>query len=343
MLLLAGLCVLVAIDRPSTLVPLSLAFLFGMGFLKMVSVIGAFISPDKDRTPLVHLRCPEYNALNFFSGRDAEFALTGKPFRELQEKIIHSAIRHPNGVIYSVDEPGRHHHVVQLMSNLGQGGLTATRNQGFVTNHGRYVDRKKAYVIARDAGQILSKGTPSDVLFSEEIWDTPDTTITPTMLHHHPDEPFFVLLGRDPQAPDLVKTWAADRERVEPASPKIAEALQCAVAMMNYKTLHPDMGVSRELFKKAAGSCPEVLAKRLASRANELVADAKHAGLVVTIDLKPKVPLTMGAYEMVPEVREASSVYRARAQAEAERRAAPKVVPIEAPSPPLDFQDTAAA
>ena len=58
-----------------------------------------------------------------------------------------------------------------------------------------------------------------------------------------PDEPMFILLGRDPMAANTVRQWAAWRHRQEcadrgipwnpevPVSPKILEALDCADAM----------------------------------------------------------------------------------------------------------------
>lgn len=47
-----------------------------------------------------------------------------------------------------------------------------------------------------------------------------------------PDEPMFVLLARDPDAPDLVRDWAAARSlRDGPSDPKVLEALECAESM----------------------------------------------------------------------------------------------------------------
>lgn len=43
-----------------------------------------------------------------------------------------------------------------------------------------------------------------------------------------PDEPMFVLLGRDPLAPDVVRFWAARRGANDE---KALEALACAKAM----------------------------------------------------------------------------------------------------------------
>lgn len=58
-----------------------------------------------------------------------------------------------------------------------------------------------------------------------------------------PGEPSFVLLGRDPQAPALVETWAAERERAEPSSSKPAMACRTAGAMTAWKLLHPEIGL----------------------------------------------------------------------------------------------------
>lgn len=50
-----------------------------------------------------------------------------------------------------------------------------------------------------------------------------------------PDEPMFVLLGRDKHAPQLVEMWAGQRaaEGEDPA--KVEEALKCAKAMRHYR------------------------------------------------------------------------------------------------------------
>ena len=47
----------------------------------------------------------------------------------------------------------------------------------------------------------------------------------------HPDEPMFVLLGRDRHAPMLVRLWAAIRGMDGEDEHKVAEALACAEAM----------------------------------------------------------------------------------------------------------------
>lgn len=51
----------------------------------------------------------------------------------------------------------------------------------------------------------------------------------------HPDEPMFVLLGRDERAPPLVDAWAkmSEERGTEPA--KVAEARQCAENMRRWR------------------------------------------------------------------------------------------------------------
>ena len=50
------------------------------------------------------------------------------------------------------------------------------------------------------------------------------------------DEPMFVLLARDRQAPALVERWAYIREYLGTTAPaKIAEARACAQAMRAYQ------------------------------------------------------------------------------------------------------------
>ena len=49
-----------------------------------------------------------------------------------------------------------------------------------------------------------------------------------------PDEPMFVLLARDPLAPDTVEAWARRRERDGGDPVKIMEARECARAMRDW-------------------------------------------------------------------------------------------------------------
>lgn len=50
-----------------------------------------------------------------------------------------------------------------------------------------------------------------------------------------PDEPMFVLLGRDKHAPALVEMWANMRELDGEDPAKVQEARDCAKAMWQYR------------------------------------------------------------------------------------------------------------
>jgi hypothetical protein len=54
----------------------------------------------------------------------------------------------------------------------------------------------------------------------------------------HPDEPMFVLLGRDKRAPTVVWLWATLRELDGEDAAKVAEARQCVTSMMRWAQDH---------------------------------------------------------------------------------------------------------
>lgn len=56
--------------------------------------------------------------------------------------------------------------------------------------------------------------------------------------HADPDEPMFILLGRDPCAPMLVSLWATMREQMGEDPEKVNEARQCMIAMSEWARAH---------------------------------------------------------------------------------------------------------
>jgi hypothetical protein len=69
------------------------------------------------------------------------------------------------------------------------------------------------------------------------------------VIHRQPGEPFFVLQGRDPQAPGLVYRWAVDRSKLEGADhSKVMEAKTIAHAMRDFKEANPTIGLPMESF-----------------------------------------------------------------------------------------------
>jgi len=53
-----------------------------------------------------------------------------------------------------------------------------------------------------------------------------------------PDEPMFILLGRDRMAPELVRKWADERALAGEDPTKVAEALACAASMEKWRKEH---------------------------------------------------------------------------------------------------------
>lgn len=72
-------------------------------------------------------------------------------------------------------------------------------------------------------------------------------------IHTQPDEPFFVLLGRDPQAADLVDQWAVDRNQMEMGNPKVTQAMDIANLMRQFKEANPHLGLSKNLYEEKLG------------------------------------------------------------------------------------------
>lgn len=127
---------------------------------------------------------PENLHLTCWGGTDEDFASVNwdvltQQFGVREERILFSSIRLPNGHILAILKPGRHHHVIRAIAALWEetGAPKVTlHNQGFLTNFGRWVDRKEACVIAERVKQIIKKSDfeGSTTLFSECIWETPE-------------------------------------------------------------------------------------------------------------------------------------------------------------------------
>lgn len=67
-----------------------------------------------------------------------------------------------------------------------------------------------------------------------------------------PDEPYFMLLARDPMAPALVRMWCETRKVLDPECPpeKIREAYNVAIQMEDWKDNHPDHGFPRSAIER---------------------------------------------------------------------------------------------
>ena len=85
-----------------------------------------------------------------------------------EERITTAAIK-SGGVIVTVERPGRHGECINWLNRLGQDYM----GQGFLTSHGRFVDRVEAGRIAKAAGQGEPRALCNGNLFSEDLWLEP--------------------------------------------------------------------------------------------------------------------------------------------------------------------------
>lgn len=96
-----------------------------------------------------------------------------------------------------------------------------------------------------------------------------------------PDEPVFVLLGRDPAAPILINLWADIRSRLGEEQEKIEEACACAEACTAWLVLKG----KHENFKAAVVTTEEIFQSADRERINDLEAElaalkTKHEALL---------------------------------------------------------------
>lgn len=82
-------------------------------------------------------------------------------------KITHVAIKH-KGRVHSLPAPNRHHHVIHRIRPTGK------VEEGFMDDHGNFISRKLAFILAKANGQLNRKPGAEhyqgDELFSEDIW-----------------------------------------------------------------------------------------------------------------------------------------------------------------------------
>lgn len=90
-------------------------------------------------------------------------------------RIMRAATVTPDGVIYSVSPPGRHHNCHQAMYELSDlYGSMHHKEEGFIDSQGNFLSREDAVILARSAQQLywcgLPKTNPVTELFSEDLW-----------------------------------------------------------------------------------------------------------------------------------------------------------------------------
>lgn len=86
------------------------------------------------------------------------------------EKIAAAALQLDDMTI-SAPPPARHHTLIHAIDKyLPEERLILPTNQGFITNTGRFVNRREAAAIAFEAAQVTKLEWPHAGLHSEDLW-----------------------------------------------------------------------------------------------------------------------------------------------------------------------------
>ena len=87
--------------------------------------------------------------------------------------ITHVAIKF-KGKVYSLPRPNRHHDIIQKIADENGVGIDGPDVQGFLDNEGNFLNRREAYIYAKECSQVLRKVEPGmydgSSLFSEDLW-----------------------------------------------------------------------------------------------------------------------------------------------------------------------------
>ena len=87
--------------------------------------------------------------------------------------ITHVAIKFKDRV-YALPRPDRHHDVIRMIAQLNGVGIDGPDIQGFLDDKENFLDRRQAYIHAKEANQVLRKVDPGmydgSVLYSEDLW-----------------------------------------------------------------------------------------------------------------------------------------------------------------------------
>lgn len=83
-------------------------------------------------------------------------------------RVVSAACRSAD-LVFSMPQPARHADILLRIGNV------SPDNQGFLLSNGKFANRRRAYQIAKAAGQITKrlegpKYYQGDELFSEDMW-----------------------------------------------------------------------------------------------------------------------------------------------------------------------------
>lgn len=110
---------------------------------------------------------------------DKRFEVRTEGKAEEKPSILAAACLAPNGTLWTLPVPARHHHILHAMHEVLGWNRTTRRveplegeariRQGFVLSNGEFVERAEAAQIALAAWQVTTLMAPPD-LYSEDLW-----------------------------------------------------------------------------------------------------------------------------------------------------------------------------
>ena len=87
--------------------------------------------------------------------------------------VVGVALLLPSGALLTRSLPHRHHHLIQDLHQLNPEASMEHVAQGFLLSDGTYASRKRAWDVAKAAGQLMARA-PTDkrggTLYSEDVW-----------------------------------------------------------------------------------------------------------------------------------------------------------------------------
>lgn len=85
-------------------------------------------------------------------------------------RVVAVAVRLPNGLVFTMEAPARHHNVIHAMTELEIDTMREEVTQGFLLSDGTFCRRKPARRIAEEANQLLPRESKLSELYSEDVW-----------------------------------------------------------------------------------------------------------------------------------------------------------------------------
>lgn len=76
-----------------------------------------------------------------------------------------------DGVVHSVERPGRHHTIIKQLVEEKNFKPPIKGIQGFVDNNGNFLNRNEALIVAINANQVkIENLLTKSILISEDLW-----------------------------------------------------------------------------------------------------------------------------------------------------------------------------